>query len=245
LARLRFEHAQKGIASAEDMDINTQNFPGNEVDDYYQQIIDDISTLPQALATRAFRALSWILHARIPLNKQVLLEALDAASVDNILVPCRSLVILSEVENVFQFSHTTTVLAFLNRRDINSKIPSGADLALTCLKDLDSKGWDYQSHSPWGFFSYVRSCWMDHVRDEESHLFVNGLDGLEHFKFLTSESNREKLFNHFSILSLAPDLDSDNFTILHIAAWANLPKLCETLFDAKARSIKRLYTTDF
>jgi hypothetical protein len=220
---LRFEYAENGIASAEDMDINTQNFPGDKVDDYYKEIIDDILTLASPLATRALRALSWILYAKEPLKKRVLLEGLDVPSVDNILVPCRSLVILSEVGDVFQFSHTTTVLAFLNRPNINSKIPSRADLALTCLKALDSEEWDYDYQ---GFLGYVGQFWKDHVRDVESQLFVNGLDGLEHFKFLTSESKREKLY--------------DNYTILHIAAQGGLPKLCESLLDAKARSIEWL-----
>jgi len=161
------------------MDYRSQHFPGNEVDDYYKDIICQINMIGTPLAEQAFQILSWILYAKEPLKKRVLLEAIEETSEEDILRPCMSLVIFSPADEVFQFSHPTTVREFLlnsPKFEFKEMLLSRFELAKRCLKFLNSREFEslsvphniYTNFSTiYGFGGYAAVFWVAHVREVE------------------------------------------------------------------------------
>jgi hypothetical protein len=144
LARLRLNHIIGGgnMPIPEDIDCRSKKFPGNQVRDFYQMIMRGIVKIGEPTTSHALQALCWIWHAKTPLTMWTLCEAVGAPSIDAILGPCMSLVILSETTDLFQFSHNTTVTEFLtdsqNFEDLGVCLITHLDLAKACLEYLDS-----------------------------------------------------------------------------------------------------------
>jgi hypothetical protein len=246
VGKLRLEYVIGGgnVPLQEDMEIRSQRLPGNQVRDFYRVIIKDIVDIGEPTTSRALQALFWIKHAKQPLTERVLREAIGASSTDSILRPCMSLVVISENDNFFQFSHTTTVSEFLadpkNFEDLGAPLFSPFDLAKRCLEYLDSP--EFESievddeipydlpavSSMYGFGGYAATYWADHVRDVESDL-LQGMDSLPHFNFLASKTKRD------SMLKL--NRRTTTTTILHFAADKGLSRFYGLCLDAKARFV--------
>jgi len=229
----------------EDMEVRSNCLPGNQVRDFYRIIIKDIIDIGEPTTSRALEALCWIRHAKEPLTEKVLREAIGANSIDAILRPCMSLVVLSENDNFFQFSHTTTVTEFLadpkNFEDLGASVFSPLDLTKKCLDYLDSPEFEsIEVHdgvseytavtSIYGFRGYAAKYWADHVRDVESDILSQGMHGLSHFKFLATKAKTD------SMLKLNDRISS---TILHFAAEKGLSGFYNLCLDAKARFLDR------
>ena len=228
----------------EDMEFRSQRLPGNQVRDFYRVIIKDIVDIGEPTTSRALQALYWIKHTKEPLTERVLREAIGASSTDSILRPCMSLVVLSENDKFFQFSHTTTVSEFLadpkNFEDLGATQFDPFDLAKRCLEYLDSPEFEsievrndeirYKAvSSMYGFAGYAAEYWAHHVRDVEGDL-LQGMDNLSHFKFLASKTKRD------SMLKLNHRTTS---TILHFAAEKGLSRFYSLCLDAKTRFVER------
>ena len=222
----------------EDMEFRSQRLPGNQVRDFYRVIIKDIVDIGEPTTSRALQALYWIKHAKKPLTERVLREAIGASSADSVLRPCMSLVVLSENDNFFQFSHTTTVSEFLadpkNFEDLGATLFGPFDLAKRCLEYLDSPEFESVDDDG-GFGGYAADYWADHVRDVESGL-LQGMDNLSHFKFLASKTKRN------SMLKLSHRTTTS--TILHIAAERGLSQFYSLCLDAKAKFVERRISTN-
>ena len=247
VGKLRLEYVIGGgnVPFQEDMEFRSQRLPGNQVRDFYRVIIKDIVDIGEPTTSRALQALYWIKHAKEPLTERVLREAIGASSTDSILRPCMSLVVLSENDNFFQFSHTTTVSEFLadpkNFEDLGATLFSPFDLAKRCLEYLDSPEfesrevndkipYDLAVSNMYGFGGYAAEYWADHVRDVERDL-LRGTDSLWHFKFLASKTKRDSMLklNHRTSTS----------TILHFAAEKGLSRFYSLCLDAKAMFVER------
>jgi hypothetical protein len=238
LARLRLEYVIGGqnMAFEDDMVVRSKKFPGNQVHDFYRIIMRDIMSIGEPTTTRALHGLGWIKHAKEPMRTEVLLEAIGASSMDAMLRPCMSLVVLSENGYLCQFSHTTTVTEFLdnpkNFADLGAELPSPLDLAKQCLNYFNSEqfaslrlaGYTTASTLP-GFGGYVVRFWAEHVRQVDDILSQD----LSYFKFLASKTKRKSL--------LKLNRQAADSTILLVAAENGLPGLCRSLLAAKARSI--------
>jgi hypothetical protein len=156
-----------------------------------------------------------------------------------------SLVVLSENDKFFQFSHTTTVSEFLadpkNFEDLGATQFGAIDLAKRCLEYLDSPEFEaievgdrISFNRPlsiaYGFGGYAAKHWTHHVRDVESDL-LQSVDSLSHFKFLASKTKRDSM--------LKMNDRRTTSTILHFAAENGLSRFYGLCLDAKARFVER------
>jgi hypothetical protein len=235
------------MAFPTDLDERSKVLPGNQVGDFYRNIMKDIKTLGEPTTSRALKALSWIRYAKSSLEERMLPEAIgEPLKVESILRPCMSLVILSEKRRCWRFSHTTTVTEFLDNRgsleDMGIKLLTPIDLAKRCLDYLDSSEFESMEIKTdsrrigtsdilrrYGFGGYAARFWASHVRDVEDDFLSGGFECLSYFKFLVSKQKRHSMLklNHQSRTS----------TILHFAAAKGLTNFCSLCFGAKAASV--------
>jgi hypothetical protein len=255
LARKRLEYVMGGGSRPfpKDMEVRSKALRGTDIGDLYRTIIKEIVDLGWPTSDRALSALSWIWKSKEPLAELVLQVAIGADSTADILSFCKSLVIFSD-SGYFQFSHVTTVTEFLAEpkiKDLEVRLPSSLVVTEKCLEFLndtpaahvDWLRWDSRNHGRprnfsliRGFPGYVSERWVDHVRDDQCSLFKRGVDDLDRFEFWTSQTKRESLLDIFR--------QPANSTILHFIAEHGLTDLCRILFEAKAKYIESIDSTN-
>jgi hypothetical protein len=167
-----------------------QSSSTNEVNKFYEKIIDQITRLDMRNRIRAFRALSWVLLAVRPLSigelqQAVLIEpetteidpaVLNDITGDIIIRWCRSLLIYERSSGVIRFNHMT-VKEFLESPSskFNEYRLSSNDLARTCLTYLGFKEFErpFQGPEPvatemskYKFLAYAMVSGIEHIENE-------------------------------------------------------------------------------
>lgn len=220
--------------------------PPNQVNVFYEKIIDQITRLSEKNRIRAFRALSWVLLAVRPLTMNELREAVLIESgnteintavmkeiTDDIIIRwCRSLLVYEPSSNIVRFNHMT-VKEFLesSASKFNEYRLFPKDLARSCLTYLGSKEFETLCEgdesllirmTKYKFAKYAGDFWGVHTKDE-----IQNDDKIQRLilKDFGVRARRQAIYQF------------TKQSVLHITARYGLAKICALLLDQERRYI--------
>ena len=208
----------------------------------------------------AMSVLTWITHARRPLEVEELQYALaieegdsevdgdNTLEVDDLINPCVGLVTIDQTDQTVRLVHYTTQ-EYLERRDAAYFPEAELRLANTCLRCLlfhklyrpepmDSNGdMDNVIVLRHDFYDYVMKNWHLHVRCNQLVMATSVV------RFLECPSKREKLTTS-GWLKHSPRnrVGDSSWTAIHYCAYFDFPEICAQLlgrgYNADSRDEK-------
>jgi len=226
------------------------SLPSNERD-AYESIIAQIKRSGISSMKRAFQALSWVFHAKRPLQMEELREALlvkEESDLDDsfkrgllasdIVELCQSLIVHEKSSDIVRFTHATVQDWLLKSKSFED-LPSSVYLAKSCLVYLGLEFFIKPCHDEtslkellrqYKFCRYAAQFWGFHSKGEAERCVAVQKAILA---LLESENKRNAILEMEANANLARGYISftTGQTLLHVIAGNGLAGICRLVLD--------------